>query len=668
MIQFSNISKSYSTQVVLDDVSFAIHSGERVGIVGPNGAGKSTLFEILTGHISPDKGEFSYSSSLRLGYVRQQLHPYSEENNLIQYVENAIPEIKILQERIVALEQSLSKLAGDELNSALRRLGDMQTEVEHSGAYEIRNKAEATLSGLGFAEKRFKEPFASFSGGWQTRAELARVLVAEPEILLLDEPSNYLDVPAVEWLQNFLRNYKGTLLLISHDRFLLNNLTEITLEVMGAQVTRYKGNYQQYCIEKESRHENLIARKRNIDRKKEQLERFIDRFKSKASKATQAQSKQKQLDKLENLQIRSIKVKAPKINLPAPPRSGQEVLKIEELSFAYKEKANIFNKIDLRLERGERAALIGLNGMGKTTLLRLIAGRIQAQNGRVILGHGVHLGYQAQDYSETMQPEHSVYETVKRRAGTSTEAEVRNFLGAFGFQGEEIEKPVQVLSGGEKVRLGLARLLVQPLNFLLLDEPTTHLDIYAREALQDALQDYQGSICLVSHDIEFVKAVATTIFHLNEDGITRYYGGYNYFREKLAEEQMQKLAEQENENNNAKEQIVTEARKSGNLSAAERRQRKREESMIRNEMSKLRKPQEEIIKKSETALENLEEEQAQIYEKLSNGEAGIDFETLNKRLSEINEEIDAQTTKWMKASEKLEKLQIEYEKRISENQ
>ncbi len=686
MIQFINVCKSFAQQQVIIDATFSLADGECVGIVGPNGAGKSTLFEMLAGHLKPDKGDCSYPGNQRLGYVRQQLHPCHQKTSLLEYAENAVPEIKTLQQEIQQVEERLNLAADCEQPRLLRRLGELQTQFEHLGGYEIKYRAESILSGLGFSTKRFQDRFATFSGGWQIRAELARVLTAQPDILLLDEPTNYLDVPAVEWLREYLKTFAGTMLLISHDRFLLNSLTSVTLEVMGGYVTRYPGNYSFYMRDREARHDQLLAQRRNLDRKKEHLERFIDRFKGKASKASQAQSKQKQLDRLEDIEVRSIAVRGPKIRLPQPPRSGQEVVRLEQLRFSYDGQTEIISGLDLRLDRGDRAAFVGLNGMGKTTLLRLLAGKLQPSSGKVIPGYGVEIGYQSQDYADTLDPERTAYETAKTYAADRSEAEIRNLLGGFGFHGAEIEKKVQVLSGGEKVRLGLARLLLRPLNFLLLDEPTTHLDIYAREALEEALSHYQGTLCLVSHDIEFVKAVATTIFYLHPGGITRYYGNYEYFRQKLAEEEAlatppapkdgsdksPPLAAAPTPSRPANAPLSATADKSsaGNNAGpnlgSERRQRRREEALIRNEISKLKRPHELIVAESEALLAALDQEQSDIYAAITEARANTDFAALNRRLGEIRRAMDSQISRWETSAQQLEKLTAECEGRIAE--
>ncbi|MCK5803165.1 MAG: ABC-F family ATP-binding cassette domain-containing protein, partial [Lentisphaeria bacterium] len=375
MIQFQQICKSFGKQRVLHEATFVIRSGERVGVVGPNGAGKSTIFELLTGNCMADSGTVGIPSALRIGHVRQQLNPHGTDDSLLDYAESALPELYAIEQEIHGIEHRLAEGgAGDP--SALRRLGDLQTAFEHLGGYELRARAEAILCGLGFDPAALGDPFRSFSGGWQIRAELARVLVSEPDILLLDEPTNYLDVIAVEWLYDFLRSFSGTLALVSHDRYLLNRLTQITLEVSGGMVTRYVGNYEQYVATREERYRQLLAAKSNQDRKREKLEQFVERFRAKATKASQAQSRMKMLDRFEEVHVPQIAIRAPRIVLPPPPRCGGEVVRLEDAGFSYDDTRWIFEKVSMRLDRGEKAAIVGLNGMGKTTLLRTLAGKL----------------------------------------------------------------------------------------------------------------------------------------------------------------------------------------------------------------------------------------------------------------------------------------------------
>jgi ATP-binding cassette subfamily F protein 3 len=647
MIQFQSVRKSFGTQDVLVSATFAVHPGERVGIVGANGAGKSTIFEMICGHLEPERGEVSVPTSQSIGYVRQQLNPHLHDDSVVEYVENAVPALRQMQSEIHAVEAAMAAAVGAERERLLWRLGELQTEFEHGGGYTLLSRAEATLSGLGFAVQSFGKPFRSFSGGWQIRAELARVLVAHPDILLLDEPTNYLDVPAVEWLREFLRSFSGTLLLIAHDRYLLNSLTETTLEVMGGRVTRYNGNYRQYMLDREARHDQLLAAKKNHDRKREQLERFVERFRSKATKAAQAQSRIKMLEKLEEVEAPPAVMKTLKIRLPPPPHCGAEVLRLEGAGFSYDGARWIFRDLDLRIERGEKVAVVGLNGLGKTTLLRHLAGRLELSAGRRIVGHHVEIGYQSQDFVEVMNPEKTVYATARESAVGRSDGDVRDLLGGFGFSGDAIEKPVAVLSGGEKVRLALARLLLQPLNLLLLDEPTTHLDVHAREALEDALREYPGTICLVSHDIEFIRHLASTIYALTPDGVRKYFGNYDYYREKSAQEAAAPAGSSA---------AVPAATGDGLPAAEDRRTQRREEARSRQEFARLRRPCEERIRRAEHASATLENERSTLHATLLAARAGTDFAGINRRLSEIDAELAATLADWEAASLEIEGL------------
>lgn len=650
MIQFQSVCKSFGTQDVLVSATFTVYPGERVGIVGANGAGKSTLFELICGHLEPDRGEVSVPASQTIGYVRQQLHAYAAEGSLLEYAENAVPALRRVQSAIHETETALQGLGpGPERDRLLRRLGELQTEFEHGGGYTLRSRAEATLGGLGFPAGSLGAPFRQLSGGWQIRAELARVLVSQPDILLLDEPTNYLDVPAVEWLHDYLRSFAGTLLLIAHDRYLLNSLTGVTLEVMGGRVTRYPGNYQHYMVAREARHEQLLAARRNQDRRREQLQRFVDRFRSTATKAAQAQSRLKMLDRLAEIEPPPPVVKPPPIRLPAPPHCGVEVVRLEEAGFSYDGRRWVFRGLDLRLERGEKAAVVGLNGLGKTTLLRVLAGKLDLTAGRRFVGHQVRIGYQSQDFAEVMDPERTVYDTARAAAEGRSDGEVRDLLGGFGFSGDAVEKRVGVLSGGEKVRLALARLLLQPVNFFLLDEPTTHLDIHAREALQAAFEDYPGTLCLVSHDIEFIRHVAGTIYAITPAGIRKYYGDYDYYRQKAAEEEAARQGAAE-----------APARAEAVPSPGEdRRSQRRDEARRRQEFARRRRPLEERIHRAEEISTELEQERTRLHAVLAAARPGTDFAGINRRLCQIDAEVRAALADWETASLEMEALRRE---------
>ena len=647
MIDFKDVTKCYGGEPILDCVSFRINPGDRVGVVGPNGAGKSTLFGIVTGDVPADHGTVALPKDHRIGILRQMLPVGASDRELLEFTSDAIPELAEMTAELHTLEQQLHEGFddNDRLQSALNRHGYLQSTIEHLGAYRLKTEAEQALTNLGFNPADFHRPLKSFSGGWQMRASMARVLISQPDILMLDEPSNYLDIPAVEWLCKFLKSFPGTLLLISHDRFLLRKLTNITLEVNNGKVTRYPGDYDYYRRERESRFKNLEAAKRNSDRKREHIEKVIDRFRAKATKAAQAKSWQKALDKMEEIDLNYNGA----IRFPEPPPGGIEAARIEKMTFGYDPAKPVLKDIDLTIDAGDKIAFIGYNGMGKTTLLKLLAGRLNPQAGRVVPGHHSVIGYQAQEFSELLVPEQTVYDVVRGNlpAGAST-AGLMNVLGSFGFSGEASEKCCKVLSGGEKIRLLFARIFVNPPNFLILDEPTTHLDVAARELLQEALRQYKGTVCIVSHDIEFVRNVATTIIAMESPGIRKYFGNYDYYLEKSAQLRSANVT-------CSPEQGPEE---SADLAKNRRRARAQARAALADDKKKAQKSVDEL----ESRLAALEKRQAELLEMVAVPSLKVDFAEAGKELSKVQKEIAAVETAWETAAETLEKILKEIEK------
>ena len=650
MLDFKNISVHYGLQDVLTDVTFRVNKGERIGVVGPNGSGKSTLFKIILGEMSTDHGELIIEEKPRIGSTRQHPEPDTPDETLLEYSMRGIPGFHELELRMRELEEKL--YSGDP--NILKEYGDVQTEFEHLGGYDLETRVKVALGGLGFSVEEFSKPFASFSGGWRMRAELSRVLASHPDLLLLDEPSNYLDLPAVDWLQKFLKQYRGTLMLISHDRYLLRSLTEIIVEVDAGTCTRYEGNLDWYMREREVRYQHLLQAKENQDHHREQLQRFVDRFRAQATKAAQAQSRQKLIDKIDEERIVLPKryTQSGRLRLAEPPASGIEMFRCENLFFSYDGEKNVLHDVEFNVSRGDKIALIGYNGLGKSTLMRIIAGRRQPTSGRAILGHNVVPGYLSQELAETIPPDLTVYRVAKDawQGGTniSGEKNFRNQLGAFGFDENDVEKQVGVLSGGEKIRLAFLRLFLQAPNFLLLDEPTTHLDLDGRRLLQDALQKYQGTIFLVSHDIEFVRAVATSVLEITREGIRQFPGGYDYYCEKKAE--MQKGA-------NAPKQTAETATTSDGaprLTSKELRQQRAAER------AKIAPKVKELKRKVETSEKKIEELQAALdaaSEELFNPKPTTDFAEANRKVRTLQFEIDRYTEDWEKAAMELEELQ-----------
>jgi ATP-binding cassette subfamily F protein 3 len=634
MIDFIQVNKRFGAQEVLRSVTFRINAAERIGVVGPNGAGKSTIFSLICGEAEVDGGELVLPKHVRIGHLHQQLNPHAVDQTLLAYTEDSIPELKTIPDQIHDLEARIGTMDGDEKERTLRRIGELQHEFEHLGGYEMRARAEAALGGLGFHVEEFGKPFASFSGGWQMRAELARTLIANPDLLMLDEPSNYLDLPAVEWLQKYLRGYEGTMLLVSHDRYLLRSLTNVTLEIAGGDATRYQGGYDYYLKERVTRMEHQLAAKRNQDRERERIESFVRRFRAKNTKAAQVQSRIKQLERMETVEAPATAPNLSKIRLADPPHSGHEIIRMEQAGFSYDRNRWIFKGLDLNINRGEKVALVGYNGMGKTTLLRTLAGQLEPMEGKRVLGHKVVVGYQSQDFAETMQPEKSVYHIVKEASPAASEAQVRNLLGGFGFSGDSIEKKCEVLSGGEKIRLAFARLFIEPPNFLLLDEPTTHLDINGREALESALKAYKGALCLVSHDVTFVRNIAEHIVAIDDSGVSRYPGGYDYYLEKL-----------ETQNLKLEASVWTAAPPSIPAKQGAKGKDARKARAAQRQAEK-------VLRRIEEQIEKLTGEQVALTEEMMS-RRDADFAAINTRLAEIQDEIRKLEDEWERAAEEL---------------
>ena len=650
MLDFKNISVHYGHQNVLTDVTFRVNKGDRVGVVGPNGSGKSTIFKIILGEMSTDTGELVIECSPRIGFTRQNPEPDTPDETLLEYSMRGIPGLSEMEVEMAELEADLAD------PQKMKRYGELQTQFEHLGGYDIETRVKVALGGLGFTTEEFQKPFASFSGGWRMRAELSRVLASKPDLLLLDEPSNYLDLPAVDWLQKFLKAYDGTLMLISHDRYLLRTLTNIIVEVDAGTATRYEGDLDWYLREREVRYEHLKAAKENQDHHREQLQRFVDRFRAQATKAAQAQSRQKIIDKIdaERIVLPKRYTNSGRLRLAEPPPSGIEMFRCENLGFSYEagtveNPRFVFRGLEFNVSRGDKVALIGYNGLGKTTLMRIIAGTRQPTEGKAVIGHNVATGYLSQEFAETIPPDLSVYRNAKNAwdaHGGGPEKVFRNQLGAFGFDENDVEKPAGVLSGGEKIRLAFLRLFLTAPNFLLLDEPTTHLDLDGRRLLQDALQKYSGTILLVSHDIDFVRAVATSVLEITREGIRQYPGGYDYYCEKKAE---LGTAAQPTNHFTAKPSNNQTAQ----LSKKElRQQRAAERAKIAPKVKELKKRVEAAEKKIDELQKSLDEASAELF----NPTPTTDFAEVNRKVRTLQFEIDRYTAEWEEAATELESL------------
>ncbi|MDT8419161.1 MAG: ABC-F family ATP-binding cassette domain-containing protein [Desulfuromonadales bacterium] len=536
MIHLTDISKQHGSHVLFKNASFQILPGSRTGLVGPNGAGKSTIFRLITGEESPDSGEISSGKKTVIGYFSQDVGEMSGRSALEEVIA-ASEETVRLGEQISAMEAAMCEpMPDDELATLLERYGDVQQEFEHRGGYDLESRAQAVLTGLGIGPDEYRRPVESFSGGWKMRIALARILTLNPDVLLLDEPTNHLDVESIVWLENWLaEEYHGALLMTSHDRDFMNRLVSRIVEVGNQTITTYGGNYDFYLREREIRREQLLASHRRQQEMLAKEEEFIARFAARASHAAQVQSRVKKLEKIERIELPP-EQKVVRFEFAEPPRSGDDVLVVDRLGKAWPAaggaEKRVFSGVSGMVKRGDKIAVVGINGAGKSTFLKTLAGVTEATEGSVSIGANVHTGYFSQHSMEQLDPKKTVFETVQDALPQQTVGVLRNLCAAFLFQGDDVDKRVDKLSGGEKSRLVLATMLGRPLNLLLLDEPTNHLDIRSREVLLDALQKFSGTVLLVSHDRHFLRSLVDRVFEIDHGAMLTYEGNYEYYLRK----------------------------------------------------------------------------------------------------------------------------------------
>jgi ATP-binding cassette, subfamily F, member 3 len=513
---------------VLSGATLSVEAGEKIGLVGRNGAGKTTLLDILAGNSEPYSGSVEHPGGAKVGMTAQKL--YVGERGALSLEQEIISAFEPLMAREKELEELGTRLSEDPSDALMERYGRLQSEFERDGGYAYRARAASTISSLGFAPEDWKRPVGSFSGGEQSRIALARLLMEEPDLILLDEPTNHLDLRAIEWLENFVKGAKSAVLVVSHDRYFLDAVAGSILELEDGVLARYPGNYSKYVTEKKAREEQLARKAKANAERRAQLERFVEKNRAKASKASQAKSKQKLLDRMEKIEDPRSASKNVRLDLgKETARAGRVVLEMEDVRYAHDDaEGPLLEDLDLVIERGERVALLGPNGTGKSTIMRLATGELQAQRGMVRTGNNVTLAYQDQQLARLDD-----HKTVLQEAMDTTgfdAPEARDLLGAFLFSGEDVFKKVRSLSGGERNRLSLAEIVVSGANMLLLDEPTNNLDIPAREALEDALLEYRGTMFFISHDRYFLRKLATRVVDLEGRKLRNYLGGYDYYR------------------------------------------------------------------------------------------------------------------------------------------
>ncbi len=624
MFSFGNISMQFSGNYLFEDVSFIINKRDRIGLVGKNGAGKTTLMRIIMGYVSPDEGIVAMPSGSKPGYLPQEMK-LSSKQSVFEEALNAFEEVKALDHQISALTKEVEERTDYESDGYRKRVEQLATANERFdvlGGSTREARAERVLLGLGFERDDLYRPLSTFSGGWQMRVELAKLLLQSPELLLLDEPTNHLDIESIQWLEAFLSDYPGAVMLVSHDRAFLDQITNRTLEISMGKLYDYKACYSDYEIMRQERMDQEMAAYSNQQREIAQIERFITRFRAKATKARQVQSRVKLLEKMEKVEVDALDTSAIHFRFPEAPPSGKISLEATDAGKSYGNKL-VLNKLNFIIGRGERIAFVGKNGEGKTTLARIITGDLE-HSGVIKIGHQVKIGYFAQNQSEYLDPEKTVFQTLDDVAAGEIRKQTRNILGGFLFGGDDIDKKVKVLSGGEKSRLAIARLLLEPVNMLVLDEPTNHLDMRSKDILKNALLQFKGTIILVSHDRDFLQGLTEKVFEFRNRQIKEFIGDIYDF---LSSRRLQSLTALEQKNSG----------KSSTSEKDSKNKRSYEEKKGRDR--KLRKLQKNISQ-CEDELEKLEQQASEIEEiianpsldpvKVQHGEIFKEYESLKK--------------------------------------
>ena len=639
MISLDNLTISYGGWTLFDGISFMINPKDRIGLVGKNGAGKTTLLRVITGEQQPTEGAVTINGECTIGYLPQQMR-VADTTTLIAETAKAFDEVLKIEadiERLTNEIGSRTDYESEEYANLIHRLNDANDRYHILGGDTRDADIERTLLGLGFKRTDFERPTREFSGGWRMRIELAKLLLKRPSIFLLDEPTNHLDIESIQWLEEYLKNYNGAVLLISHDRAFLDNVTTRTVEISLGKAYDYKVPYSKYVVLRAERRAQQMAAYENQQRLIEKTEEFIEKFRYKPTKSNQVQSRIKQLEKLDRIEVDEEDLSRLNIKFPPAPRTGQIVAEVKGVGKAFGEK-RIFSNAEFTIERGQKIALVGRNGEGKTTFARMLIGELEATEGDIKLGANVNIGYYAQNQDDLMDGEFTVFDTLDRVAVGDIRTRLRDILGAFLFRGEDIDKKVKVLSGGERSRLAMARLMLEPYNLLILDEPTNHMDMRSKDILKDALQKFDGTVVVVSHDREFLDGLVDRIYEFRDGGVREYLGDIWYFLEKRKVESLQDI---ERKDRPAQSEKTSDTPTAGKMTYEQK------------------KEQEKILRKLRKTVEGIEEELAKVEGEIAeydkrfavateyNAEDYAQYDTLKQRYDHLMHE-------WEKASYELE--------------